>query len=112
LRGAAQASRVKRAGVLTTLPRNHPDAVRFWAIGADELRRLGWEEGRNLAYDVRPSVGDPAKLQTDEEPMSALGRRATYTVDFRAALVEGNLVGPVGATLSWTFAGARHGAER
>jgi putative ABC transport system substrate-binding protein len=71
LRSAAQGARAKRIGVLTTLPRDHPDAAPFWAMAADELKRLGWEEGRNLALDVRPSMGDPAKLRADAEQLVA-----------------------------------------
>lgn len=71
LRGAAQGTRTRRIGVLTTLPRDHPDAAPFWAIAADELKRLGWEEGRNLAIEVRPSMGDPAKLRADAEQLAA-----------------------------------------
>jgi putative ABC transport system substrate-binding protein len=71
LRSAAQEALVKRVGVLTTLPRDHPAAAPFWAIGADEMKRLGWEEGRNLAFDVRASMGDPAKLQSDAEQLVA-----------------------------------------
>ena len=71
LRVGAQADRVKRIGVLTTLPRDHSTAAPFWAIAVDEMKRLGWEEGRNLAFDVRASMGDPAKLQSDAEQLVA-----------------------------------------
>jgi putative ABC transport system substrate-binding protein len=71
LPSAAQATGVKRVGVLTILPRDHPNAAAYWAIGMQELERLGWQEGRNLVLDVRASMGDPAKLQADAEQLVA-----------------------------------------
>ena len=47
----AQAQRVARMGVLTYLPESHPQVAPLYKLYWGELRRLSWEEGRNLIVE-------------------------------------------------------------
>jgi len=57
---AQQTERIRRIGVLTPLPVEHPDAKARHQAFLEALRQLGWSEGRNLRVEARWSAGDPA----------------------------------------------------
>ena len=57
---AQQPERVRRIGVLSPLPADHPeDQVRHAAF-LEALRQLGWTDGRNVRIEARWSAGDAA----------------------------------------------------
>ena len=57
---AQQAERVRRIGVLSPLPADHPDDQVRYAAFLEALRQLGWTDGRNVRIEARWSAGDPA----------------------------------------------------
>ena len=57
---AQQPERMRRLGVLTPLPVDHPDAQARHAAFLEALRQLGWTDGRNLRIEARWSAGNPA----------------------------------------------------
>ena len=73
----AQAQRVMRIGFLGEYPPStHPASsqVLAWAKAMnDELKRLGWEEGRNLIFERRYALGDPQKHYANAEELVAAG---------------------------------------
>jgi putative tryptophan/tyrosine transport system substrate-binding protein len=57
---AQQPERLRRIGVLSPLPADHPeDQVRHAAF-LEALRQLGWTDGRNVRIEARWSAGDAA----------------------------------------------------
>jgi putative tryptophan/tyrosine transport system substrate-binding protein len=71
----AQTQRVMRIGTLETVPLSTLPASNLhvvWdRIFVDELRRLGWEEGRNLIYERRYALNDPQKHYANAEELVA-----------------------------------------
>jgi putative tryptophan/tyrosine transport system substrate-binding protein len=59
---AQQAERMRRIGVLMPFRRSDPIAQRFFDAFAKGLRKLGWSEGKNIAYEMRFSEGNPERL--------------------------------------------------
>ena len=57
---AQQPERVRRIGVLSPLPADHPDNQVRYAAFLEALRQLGWTEGGNVRIEARWSAGDPA----------------------------------------------------
>src|SRR5262245_42477447 len=57
---AQQSDKVRRIGVLTPLPADHPEAKARHAAFLESLRQLGWSEGHNVHIEARWSAGDPA----------------------------------------------------
>ncbi len=57
---AQQGERVRRIGVLSPLPADHPDDQVRYAAFLEALRQLGWTDGRNVRIEARWSAGDPA----------------------------------------------------
>jgi putative tryptophan/tyrosine transport system substrate-binding protein len=57
---AQQGNYMRRIGVLTPLPADHPDAKARHAAFLESLRQLGWSEGHNVHIEARWSAGDPA----------------------------------------------------
>jgi len=55
---AQQPDRVRRIGVLINTADNDPDAVARLSAFKKALRKLGWDEGRNLQIDTRLGVED------------------------------------------------------
>src|SRR5262249_6409153 len=55
---AQQSVRVRRIGVLTPLPADHPDAKARHAAFLESLRQLGWSEGHSVRIEARWSAGD------------------------------------------------------
>jgi ABC-type uncharacterized transport system substrate-binding protein len=57
---AQQPERVRRIGVLSPLPADHPDDRVRYAAFLEALRQLGWTDGRNVRIEARWSAGDAA----------------------------------------------------
>jgi putative tryptophan/tyrosine transport system substrate-binding protein len=55
-----QADRVRRIGVLSPLPADHPDELVRYAAFLEALRQLGWTDGGNVRIEARWSAGDAA----------------------------------------------------
>jgi len=50
---AQQAERIRRIGVLMAYAESDPEAQTRVAVMREELKNLGWTEGRNIEIDVR-----------------------------------------------------------
>ena len=61
---AQQTERVRRVGVLMSLPENDPISQARVTIVAQALGRFGWVEGKNIRIDYRFAAGDPTLYQT------------------------------------------------
>jgi putative tryptophan/tyrosine transport system substrate-binding protein len=59
---AQQADRVRRVGVLMGAPENDPETKRRTSALVDNLRALGWIEGRNIRFDYRITT-DVARMR-------------------------------------------------
>ena len=69
---AQQGNHMRRIGVLTPLPADHPDAKARHAAFLESLRQLGWSEGHNVRIEARWSAGDPAITRKHAEELVAL----------------------------------------
>jgi ABC-type uncharacterized transport system substrate-binding protein len=69
---AQQPGRMRRIGVLTPLPADHPDAKARHAVFLESLRQLGWSEGHNVRIEARWSAGDPAITRKNAGELVAL----------------------------------------
>src|SRR2546430_15406331 len=54
---AQQAERMRRVGVLSTIPTDDPEATARTAAFLQTLQELGWSDGRNVRIDIRWSAG-------------------------------------------------------
>src|SRR5262245_10636016 len=52
----------RRVGLLVGGSLSDPGVRRIWQVLVDGLREHGWEEGRNVTFEVRESGPDPARL--------------------------------------------------
>jgi putative ABC transport system substrate-binding protein len=69
---AQQPARMRRIGVLTPLPADHPDAKTRHAAFLEALRQLGWSEGHNVQIETRWSAGDPTIARKNAGELVAL----------------------------------------
>ena len=60
---AQQAERMRRIGVLMGYAESDPAAQTQVAALRQELRKLGWEEGRNIRIDVRFPAADAGRVR-------------------------------------------------
>jgi putative ABC transport system substrate-binding protein len=58
----AQSGRVRRIGVLLSQPESNAEVHGLAAL-RDELRRLGWTEGRNVRIDHRSAKADATTMR-------------------------------------------------
>src|SRR5213592_4042629 len=58
---AQQTDRLRRVGMLMTLPAEDPEAQRRVTAFMQELQKLGWTEGRNIRLERRWDAGDPER---------------------------------------------------
>jgi putative ABC transport system substrate-binding protein len=61
---AQQPERVRRVGVLMSLPENDPISRARVTIVAQALGRFGWVEGKNIRIDYRFAASDPTLFET------------------------------------------------
>src|SRR5687767_8980857 len=59
---AQRVGQVRRIGVLMPFRQSDPIAQRFLDALAIGLRELGWSEGKNIAFEMRYSEGNPQRL--------------------------------------------------
>jgi putative ABC transport system substrate-binding protein len=59
---AQKVTGMRKIGILMPFRRSDPISQRFFDAFANGLQKLGWFEGRSVAYDVRFSEGNPALL--------------------------------------------------
>jgi putative ABC transport system substrate-binding protein len=59
---AQPGTHVFRIGLLGTIPLSEPGSARIWGGLFEELRRLGYVEGKNLIVEGRYSEGKPERL--------------------------------------------------
>ena len=60
---AQQPERVRRVGVLISLPESSPLAQAYVTAFVQALRRFGWVEGKNIQIDYRFAAGDPTLFE-------------------------------------------------
>src|SRR4051812_29072044 len=68
---AQQAERMRRIGVLMAFAANDPEARLRVAAFEDELRDLGWIDGRNIRIDYRWAPDDPELLHSEAAALTA-----------------------------------------
>jgi putative tryptophan/tyrosine transport system substrate-binding protein len=72
--GRAQApDRTRRVGVIDGLSESDPEGHRRLAAFRDEMKALGWTEGRNLDMTVRWAAGDAARAQAGARDLIQMG---------------------------------------
>jgi putative ABC transport system substrate-binding protein len=69
---AQQTGRVRRIGILTSSAENDPEGQSSIAAFREELRKLGWTEGRNIAIDIRWAAADVEAMKRFAEELAAL----------------------------------------
>jgi len=107
---AQQGERMRRIGVLMGWPESYHQAQSWVAALRDELQKLGWTEGRNIAIDTRWAAADvesmkrfakelvalqPDLMVTGSTPATAAMRQQTRTIPIIFVLVAD----PVGSGL-------------
>src|SRR6516164_8025174 len=70
---AQQPERVRRIGVLMSLPANDPESAARLAAFAQELQELGWIVGRNVQIDYRWVAGEADRYRRYAAELAALG---------------------------------------
>jgi putative ABC transport system substrate-binding protein len=69
---AQQAQRMRRLGVLSPLPADHPDAKARYSVFRQAFQELGWTEGKNVQIEWRWSAGDVASTRKQAAELAAL----------------------------------------
>ena len=69
---AQQAARVRRIGVLMAFAESDREAQSWVAAFREELRKLGWMEGRNIEIDTRWATADVESMQRFAKELVAL----------------------------------------
>jgi putative tryptophan/tyrosine transport system substrate-binding protein len=70
---AQQMDRVRRIGVLTGFSENDPEIQRRVTAFLDQLRKLGWMDGRNIRIDYRWGAGDANRIRAYAAELVRLG---------------------------------------
>jgi ABC-type uncharacterized transport system substrate-binding protein len=69
---AQQADRMRRIGVLMAFAETNLEAQAWIAAFLEELRKLGWIEGRNIRIDFRWAAADEEAMQRFAKELVAL----------------------------------------
>jgi putative ABC transport system substrate-binding protein len=69
---AQQGERMRRIGVLIALAESDREAQSWVAAFGEELRKLGWTEGRNIQIDTRGATADVESMQRFAKELAAL----------------------------------------
>jgi putative ABC transport system substrate-binding protein len=93
---------MRRIGVFSSLPPEHPTTQRNSAILLQALQELGWTVGRNVQLDWRWYTGNAERMRKDAEELVALAPDVIITL---AGLVLTPLR-QTGSTVPIVFAGA------
>jgi ABC-type uncharacterized transport system substrate-binding protein len=70
--GAQPRERVRRIGVLTSLPSDDPEGMARLAAFLQGLQQLGWTDGQNVRIDYRWGAGDAERLRKFAAELVAL----------------------------------------
>jgi putative ABC transport system substrate-binding protein len=99
LAGAAQSAKVPNIGVLVV---GSPASKRFWRLFQQDMRELGYIEGKNVRYQFRSDMGQASRLPALAEelvrlqvdlivvwftPAALAARQATHQIPIVMALV-------------------------
>jgi putative ABC transport system substrate-binding protein len=69
---AQQGDRVRRIGVLSSVPADDPEGTARTAAFVQTLQKLGWTDGGNVRINIRWSPGDPERRRRDIAELLAL----------------------------------------
>jgi putative ABC transport system substrate-binding protein len=69
---AQQPTRPRRVGVLTGFANTDRDAQSWLAVFREELRKLGWTEGRNIEMEIRSAGADVESMKRFAKELVAL----------------------------------------
>jgi putative ABC transport system substrate-binding protein len=69
---AEQGERMRRIGVITGITIDDPETKLRLAAFLQEMRRLGWTEGRNIRLDYRSSAGNSDEMRKHAAELAAL----------------------------------------
>jgi putative ABC transport system substrate-binding protein len=69
---AQQADRMRRIGILTALDESDKEAQSWVAAFREELRKLGWTEGRNIEIEIRWARADVESMRRFAKELVAL----------------------------------------
>jgi putative ABC transport system substrate-binding protein len=69
---AQQGERMRRIGVLMGWPESYQKAQSWVAALREELRKLGWTEGRNIEIDTRWAAADVESMKRFAKELVAL----------------------------------------
>jgi ABC-type branched-subunit amino acid transport system substrate-binding protein len=69
---AANAQQVRRIGVLLGFAESDRDAQSGLALFREELRKLGWAEGRNIEMEIHAAGGDVESIKRFAKELVAL----------------------------------------
>jgi putative ABC transport system substrate-binding protein len=69
---AQQPERMRRIGVLMAHPESDPEFQNYLGAFREELRRLGWTEGRNIEIDTRWATADVESMKRFAKEVVAL----------------------------------------
>jgi putative tryptophan/tyrosine transport system substrate-binding protein len=78
--GAQQLDRVRRIRLLMGLAESDPEAQSSVGAFREELRKLGWTEGRNVEIDIRWATGDVESMERFAKEFVALQPDLIVTV--------------------------------
>ena len=98
---------VRRIGVLMNFPVDDPEGQARLSAFVEELRQLGWTDGRNVKIEVRWPVGDAERSRSAEELIAlapdvilasaSASVAALQRITRGVPIVFANVIDPVGA---------------
>ena len=100
-RGASP-ERLRRIGVLTPLPVDHPDAKARHAAFLESLRQLGWSEGRNVRIEARGLLATRRLSASTRQNWSLSRLTSSWQLAVRAFQPYSKPPGPC-QSCSWSF---------
>jgi putative tryptophan/tyrosine transport system substrate-binding protein len=81
---AQQEGRVRRIGVLLGFAESDRDAQSGLALFREELRKLGWAEGRNIEMEIHAAGGDVESIKRFAKELVAVQPDLSYRGDASA----------------------------
>ena len=98
---AQDTARTRRIGMLTGISRDDPDAQLRYAAFLEELRQLGWIDGKNVRVDVRWAAGDANLVRQYASELIALAPDVIVSVGSLSAdtLLRSNSIVPIVFTI-------------
>ena len=87
---AQQADQVRRIGVLSNIGESNLEAQSMVTALHEELRKLGWIDGRNLRVDHRWAAGNPERATAFAKELVALKPEVIVAIPLRRSSHCGN----------------------